>query len=68
MVCCAEDIQMIGFIVHYANSIKLKSGQWLSLQAKVHCEYDQQYDGIVPVLYCESLTDGQRIEDYVTFS
>lgn len=68
MVCCAEDIQMIGFVVHYADSTKLKSGQWVRLQAKVHCEYDEQYNGMVAVLYAVSVNDSEAIKDYVTFS
>lgn len=68
MVCCADDISMIGFVVHYAKSTELKSGAWICLQAKVHCEYDQQYGGIVPVLYAENTTDCEAISDYVTFS
>lgn len=68
MVCCADDIQMIGFVVHYKQSTKLKSGQWIRLQAKVHCEYDEQYNGVVPVLYAMSVNDCEAISDYVTFS
>lgn len=68
MVCCADDIQMIGFVVHYAKSTQLKSGQWVRLQAKVHCEYDQQYDGIVPVLYAVSVNSCEALDDYVNFS
>lgn len=68
MVCCADDIQMIGFVVHYKQSTKLKSGQWIRLQAKAHCEYDEQYNGVVPVLYAISVNDCEAISDYVTFS
>lgn len=68
MVCCAEDIQMIGFVVHYAQSAQLKRGKWISLTAKMRCEYDEEYGGNVPVLDACEVREAAAIEELVTFS
>ncbi len=68
MVCCAEDIQMIGFVVHYNQSSRLKRGKWVTLTAKMRCEYDEEYGGNVPVLYACEVTETAALDDLVTFS
>jgi len=68
MVCCADDIQMIGFVVHYQDSDRLKSGEWIQLRASIRCEFDEQYGGDVAVLYAERVSAAEAIQDLVTFS
>ena len=68
MVCCAEDIQMIGFVVHYAKSDQLKRDNWIELTAKIRCEYDEEYGGNVPVLDACEITNTEPLGDLVTFS
>lgn len=68
MVCCAEDIQMIGFVVKYQDCTNLKRGMWVELQARMACEYDEEYGGDVPVMYAQQVTPCDTLEDLVTFS
>ena len=50
MVCCADDIQLIGYMVKSENSELMVDGDWLSLTAKIHVIYDEEYRGEVPML------------------
>ena len=68
MVCCAEDIQMIGFVVHYESGIHLKRGNWIKLQARMQCEYEESYGGEVIVLYAQRIEEAAPIHALVTFS
>lgn len=68
MVCCAEDIQMIGFVVHDESNTSVKSGDWLELQAEMHCEYVEEYGGNVPVLYAKAIKTCSPITELVNFS
>lgn len=55
MVCCAEDITMIGFVVHYEAMEAIKVGDWISLHATMQSEYDDTYGGVVPVLFMKQI-------------
>lgn len=68
MVCCADDIQMIGFVVHYDQSSSLKRGTWVKLTARMECEFDEEYGGNVPVLYTKTIEEAEPITTLVTFS
>ena len=50
MVCCADDIQLIGYMVKSENGELMVDGDWLSLTAKIHVVYDEEYRGEVPML------------------
>lgn len=68
MVCCAEDIQTIGFVVYDELSTSYKRNEWIKLHAQMSCEYDEEYGGEVPVLHTIATTPCFAIEDYVSFS
>ena len=51
MTCCADDMQMIGYICKSPVAPQLKHGQWVMVTAKVAFEYDKFYRGKGPVLY-----------------
>ena len=50
MVCCAEDIQLIGYMVKSKHAEQMVDGDWLQLKAKMHVVYDEEYRGEVPML------------------
>jgi len=50
MVCCADDIQMIGYMVKSDNAEMMVDGDWLQLTAKMRVVYDEEYQGEVPML------------------
>lgn len=68
MVCCAEDIQTIGFIVHAKQADKYKQGAWIKLTADMKCAYDDSYGGDVAILYALQIEETQPISDLVSFS
>ena len=56
MTCCADDMQMIGYICHTPLAIHLRHGEWVQVTAKVAFEYDKFYRGKGPVLYASEVT------------
>lgn len=50
MTCCAEDIQFLGFPCKYAGADKLANRSWVTVEAKVGCEYFEGYKGEGPML------------------
>lgn len=68
MVCCEDDVQMIGFIVHYSSSKELKVGDWIQLTARMACEFDKEYGANVPMMYASCVEPTEEIKDIVTFS
>ena len=68
MVCCAEDIQTIGFIVHDVKECKRKKGVWIKLTAEMKCAYDEAYGGDVSILYAKQIEEAKPIQDLVSFS
>ena len=50
MVCCADDIQVIGYMVRSENAELMVDGDWLQLTAKMRVVYDEEYQGEVPML------------------
>lgn len=50
MVCCADDIQIIGLMVKSEYADVMVDGDWLCLQAKAHVVYDEEYRGEVLML------------------
>ena len=50
MVCCADDIQLIGYMVRSNHAEMMVDGDWLQLTAKMKVVYDEEYQGEVPML------------------
>ncbi|MBS5145141.1 MAG: GTPase [Butyricicoccus pullicaecorum] len=67
MVCCADDVQFIGFLCKGANTEQVKNRGWLTITAKVGVEYVPQYRGDGPVLYCEHLEPAQPAEQEIVY-
>ena len=55
MTCCADDMQMIGYICKSPIAPQLKHGQWVMVTARVAFEYDKFYRGKGPVLYASKV-------------
>ena len=63
MVCCADDTSLIGLLVHYASSNALLPKEWVKVRAKVKLEYDEEYQGNVPILYADDVTTVDALAD-----
>ena len=50
MVCCAEDVRLIGLFVHSKSAEQMVDGDWIILKAKVGVMLDDDYQNKVPLL------------------
>ena len=67
MVCCADDTSLIGLLCHYEHALDLIPKDWVCVTARLAVEYDEEYQGDVPVLYVESLSEAQPLEDELVY-
>ncbi len=44
LTCCANDIQLYGFLSKSSLSLDLKDDSWIRITAKCHVEYNKNYD------------------------
>lgn len=56
MTCCADDMQMIGYLCKTPLAVHLKHGEWVQVTAKVAYEFARLYRGKGPVLYASQVT------------
>lgn len=67
MVCCADDTSLIGLLCHYKDSSDLLPKEWVEVTAKIKVEYDEEYQGNVPVLYVENVKNVEPLEDELVY-
>ena len=67
MTCCEADMTFLGFICKAREARNLETKQWVKVRAKIAYEFWQDYDGVGPVLYAESVEPAQEIKEIVQF-
>lgn len=67
MTCCEADMTFLGFICKAREARLLETGKWVKVRAKMTYEFWQDYDGIGPVLYAESVEPAEEIKEIVQF-
>ena len=67
MTCCEADMTFLGFICKAREARHLETGQWVKVRAKMAYEFWQDYDGVGPVLYAESVEPAEEIKEIVQF-
>lgn len=67
MACCEEDTSFIGFICKSDQAETLKTGQWITLTAKLDEEYVRAYRDKGPVLYAERIEEAEPIDNDMVF-
>ncbi len=67
MTCCEADMTFLGFICKAREAKTLETGKWVKVRAKIAYEFWQDYDGVGPVLYAESVEPAQEIKQIVQF-
>lgn len=67
MVCCADDTSLIGLLCHYQNASSLIPKDWVRIRAQVEIEYDEGYQGNVPILYVKELDVTDVLEDNLVY-
>ena len=65
MTCCEADMTFLGFICKAREARLLETGKWVKVRAKMAYEFWQDYDGIGPVLYAESVVPAEEIKEIV---
>lgn len=63
MVCCADDTSLIGLLCYYEYSSDLIPKEWVQLTAELTIEYDEEYQGDVPVLHVKQAVFAEPLED-----
>ena len=59
--------QFLGFICKAREARNLETKQWVKVRAKIAYEFWQDYDGVGPVLYAESVEPAEEIKEIVQF-
>ena len=67
MTCCEADMTFLGFICKAREARTLETGKWVKVRARIAYEFWQDYDGVGPVLYAESVEPAQEIKQIVQF-
>ena len=67
MTCCAEDITFLGFKCVSMETPNLKDREWVTVTAKVKCEFYEEFDGDGPVLYAQKIEKAEKPEEEVVY-
>lgn len=67
MTCCAEDVQIIGYVCRYEQAPDLKEGTWVTVEGTVKKEYAEAYREEGPVLYVGKLETAEAPEDEMVY-
>lgn len=67
MTCCEADMTFLGFVCKAREARNLETGKWVKVRAQIKYEFWQDYDGVGPVLYAESVEPTAEIKEIVQF-
>lgn len=67
MVCCADDTSLIGLLCHYQNSSELLPKEWVSVDADIRVEFDEEYGQEVPILYVRHVESIEPLKDELVY-
>ena len=68
MTCCADDLTFLGYVCRYEDADKFKTGDWVTLTAKIGYANLPVYEGMGPVLYAISVEPAEEIKELVYFN
>ena len=67
MTCCEADMTFLGYVCKSREARNLETNQWVKVRARIEYEEWQDYGGVGPVLYADSVTTDKAIRDIVQF-
>lgn len=67
MTCCADDIAKIGFICHYKKAADFKTDSWVKVTVEVKPEFSKRQQGVVPMLYADSVEPCEPPKEEVVY-
>lgn len=56
MTCCADDMAFLGFACKFGGAKDLPEKSWVRVNATIHVENFEAYQGVGPVLYANKIT------------
>lgn len=72
MTCCADDIAFIGFLCKAGKAGPLpfeflKMRSWVTVTAKIKCEYYKEYQGDGPILYAQRIEKAEEPKEKLVY-
>ena len=67
MVCCADDTSLIGLLCQYQESSELLPKEWVSVEADIRVEFDEEYGQEVPILYVKLVESVEPLKDELVY-
>lgn len=67
MTCCEADMTFLGYVCKAREAKNLETKQWVKVRAKIEYEEWQDYGGVGPVLYAQSVEPAEPIKEIVQF-
>ncbi len=67
MTCCEADMTFLGYVCKAREARNLETKQWVRVRARIEYEEWQDYGGVGPVLYADSVTPAKGIREIVQF-
>ena len=67
MTCCEADMTFLGYVCKAREAKNLETRQWVKVRAKIEYEEWQDYGGVGPVLYAQSVEPAEPIKEIVQF-
>ena len=68
MTCCADDLTFLGYVCKTEEAEKYKTGDWVTITAKISYKRLSVYDGVGPVLNAIEIEPAEEIEELVYFN
>lgn len=65
MTCCADDMQLLGFICEYEKTKELENKEWVKVEADIHIEEREEFEGRGPVMAVTKLEKTAKPKDAV---
>ena len=67
MTCCEADMTFLGYVCKAREAKNLETRQWVKVRAKIEYDEWQDYGGVGPVLYAQSVEPAEPIKEIVQF-
>lgn len=68
MTCCADDLTFLGYVCKSDKAGELKTGDWITITAKVGYAKLSVYDGVGPVLNAVNIEKAEPVKELVYFN
>lgn len=67
MICCANDIQVVGILVKCPDESKFKDGDWVEVTGRIVGEKQEVYRGVGPVILARSVAPTEKADSELVY-